>query len=577
VRLWDVASGQCIRVIEGGFSEEEMMLEVTGIAWHFDGRRFLVFEEQSYGVKIWDAETGILDCSLQGDDYMQYAIGVWSPDGRNVLVTSHCSSLQLWNTETRTSECIIESDSEDYAISCMAWCTRSGRVLLGCTDGTIALWDIESRRRLRTMQKHKGAISGIKWFSDGKHAVSASEDGTIRLWDTDRGRCLRVINNFRKAVPILDAPVSGCTLDETQLTGLEEEDDANSDDELMPFTAVAVSSDGRRILSGSSDGAVHLWDASSGESLCVFGDYGKAPTCVAWSTDARQIVTGAADGSVRLWDVGTGEELQTFEQHSKAVVCVALSPDGKVIASGAALGDGRVLVWDVSSGRCLRMLHGEAIWTNSVVWSPDGRFLATLLKSPSLSSDDLFIRVWDVETWECVRLFEGDFWKLVSWGQNGLLAVFKSLLFKVDAKTSAQQPLLDIGAGITCIHSGSSVTVPFAKHGSHAVLASMDHKLHFFNLESGQCVRTLEGGRDLFMAVALRADGRFLISGSSSYHEHIVRLWDVKTGSAAWSLECHMKSIISVGWSADGKLAYSIAENGVMRTWDIDRAARFLA
>ena len=67
-------------------------------------------------------------------------------------------------------------------------------------------------------------------------------------------------------------------------------------------------------------------------------------TSVAFSPDGQRIVSGSADKAVKIWDANSGEELQTLTGHY--VISVAFSPDGQRIVSGSI--DGTLKIWDVS-------------------------------------------------------------------------------------------------------------------------------------------------------------------------------------------------------------------------------------
>ena len=77
---------------------------------------------------------------------------------------------------------------------------------------------------------------------------------------------------------------------------------------------------------------------------------------VAVSPDGKQIVSGSYDKSVRVWDASTGDELNVLKGHRDLVRSVAFSPDGKQIVSGSY--DQSVCVWDASTGE-LKMLMGH--------------------------------------------------------------------------------------------------------------------------------------------------------------------------------------------------------------------------
>jgi WD40 repeat protein len=65
---------------------------------------------------------------------------------------------------------------------------------------------------------------------------------------------------------------------------------------------------------------------------------------VSFSSDGKRIVSGSADNTVKLWDAQTGQETLTFKGHSDRVSSVSFSPDGKRIVSGSI--DKTIKVWD---------------------------------------------------------------------------------------------------------------------------------------------------------------------------------------------------------------------------------------
>ena len=64
---------------------------------------------------------------------------------------------------------------------------------------------------------------------------------------------------------------------------------------------------------------------------------------MALSPDGRRLLTAHEDKTVRLWDVTTGKEVQRFEGHTDRVICVTFAQDGTRALSGGA--DGTVRLW----------------------------------------------------------------------------------------------------------------------------------------------------------------------------------------------------------------------------------------
>src|SRR5665648_112435 len=136
-----------------------------------------------------------------------------------------------------------------------------------------------------------------------------------------------------------------------------------------PVSACAFSPSGRRIVSGSWDKTLKLWDAETGRCEVTFEGHGVEVNACAFSPDGRRIGSGGGD-TLRLWDAETGTCEATLEAHGSVNAC-AFSPDGRRIGSG---GGDTLRLWDAETGTCEATLeaHGSV---NACAFSPDGRRL----------------------------------------------------------------------------------------------------------------------------------------------------------------------------------------------------------
>ena len=284
--------------------------------------------------------------------------------------------------------------------------------------------------------------------------------------------------------------------------------------------SVAVSPDGRRIVSGSGDKTIKVWNLATGKLERTLNGHSSSVGGVAVSPDGRRIVSGSGDlfssnddSTIRVWNLATGELERTLNGHSGSVDSVAVSPDGQNIISGS--GDGTIRVWNLATGELERTLEGHSAWVRSVAISPDGQNII------SGSSHDSTIRVWDLVTGELERTLEG--------------------------------------------HNRSVFSVAISPDGRRIVSGGGDKTIKVWNLATGELERTLEGHDKSVGSVTMSPDGQRIVSGSS---DNTVKVWNLATGELERILEGHDKSVVSIAISPDGQ---SIVSGGwrTVKVWQL--------
>src|SRR5258706_413731 len=101
--------------------------------------------------------------------------------------------------------------------------------------------------------------------------------------------------------------------------------------------SVSYSPNGTRVVTGSDDKTIRIWDAESGAVIGepLTGHTGRVSS-VAYSPDGRHIISGSYDRTIRIWDAKTGAAVgNPLEGHTEWVRSVAYSPDGRHIISGS--------------------------------------------------------------------------------------------------------------------------------------------------------------------------------------------------------------------------------------------------
>ncbi|MEO1765565.1 MAG: pentapeptide repeat-containing protein, partial [Cyanobacteria bacterium J06629_18] len=122
-------------------------------------------------------------------------------------------------------------------------------------------------------------------------------------------------------------------------------------------------------FSDASLSSVDLSNASLGESIFIkaLGEV----LSVAFSPDGKLLATASDDGAVRLWETTSGCLIMSLKEHFNSVLSIAFSPDGKTIATGSY--DKTIKIWDINTQQCLITLQAHESGVRSLSFSPDGK------------------------------------------------------------------------------------------------------------------------------------------------------------------------------------------------------------
>jgi WD40 repeat protein len=127
--------------------------------------------------------------------------------------------------------------------------------------------------------------------------------------------------------------------------------------------ALAFSPDDKVLAMACSDGNARLRTLGSGQEKVLSG-HSNAVVTVAYSSDGNRLVTGSFDRTLRIWNEQSGACEQVLIGHKGAVLSAIFSDDGKTIASGGL--DGTIQLWDANSRSPKRGLRGHKSWVNAL-------------------------------------------------------------------------------------------------------------------------------------------------------------------------------------------------------------------
>lgn len=81
---------------------------------------------------------------------------------------------------------------------------------------------------------------------------------------------------------------------------------------------------------------------------------------VRFSSDNKILASGSHDGTIKIWDASTNECLNSVQGCTNWVCSIALNSSGRVVASGG--GDKMVKLWDIETGERIKVLQGDTKW-----------------------------------------------------------------------------------------------------------------------------------------------------------------------------------------------------------------------
>jgi len=277
-------------------------------------------------------------------------------------------------------------------------------------------------------------------------------------------------------------------------------------------SSVAISPDGKTLISGCFDQTVNFWDLQNGRLIrSIQGNLGEI-AAVAVSRDGNFLAVGSCEpqSNVKVWDLKTGKLLHTLSGHQKPVNVVVISPGGQILASGS----NKVKIWDLPKAeRICTLWHSNTV--NAIAISVDGNILAS-------GSADSKIRLWNPRNGDPIRTIPSHTQEVTS------------IAIHPDGKT---------------LFSGSA-----------------DTKIKIWDLWTGKLLNTLTGHLDKINSIIVSPDGQFLWSGSD---DTTIKMWNIATGEVLQTLKGHFGAVNSLALSLDGKLLASGSSDKTIKVWEL--------
>jgi WD40 repeat protein len=162
---------------------------------------------------------------------------------------------------------------------------------------------------------------------------------------------------------------------------------------------IALSPDGKTVVSGDNRGAVRLWDIDTAKVIAKWTEHRTIVTSLCWSEDGQRVVSGSYDG-VRVRDAETGKTI-LGPLECDGVRAALYSPDETMIAVGGWDSEaiGFINIWNANTGKLVITLEltGEVY---CLAWPEDGKTLIS-------GSFQGKIGIWSTITWQQIAVLTG--------------------------------------------------------------------------------------------------------------------------------------------------------------------------
>lgn len=310
-----------------------------------------------------------------------------------------------------------------------------------------------------------------------------------------------------------------------------------------------VGQDGRRLVSGSSDWTVRLWDTDTGHCDAVLEGHKSRIWDVDATLNGAFVASASGDSTVKLWSTESNTAQLTLQSGFGDVYCARFSPNQSHLLSGGY--DKLVRLFDLSTGSTIRMFPGHQLGVSSAAFSTQGNMIVTGAK-------DTTIRFWDTLSGLCIRMLPAHLGEVTSveMSEDGLQLLTSS---KDNSNRLWDMRMLRPLQRFKGHQNTSKnfIRCAFA-HPSLVVSGSEDGLVYMWDKESANVLQTLEGhgfgpaqtDDTLLPTMGTGADPMGAVPASQGYYSR------------------KQAVVYSTVWNRVQSLLASCSDDGTVRLWD---------
>jgi len=525
------------------------------------------------GVHLWDLAAGVKIAALGERNFA--AACAFSRDGDLLAATYPSGQVCVWETTTRTQKL---DEHPGGALGACAFSPTDGMLAVGGM-GTSRLYLYDLRRKsLIARAGLAGPLNAVAFSADGRR-IFAAVGQAIQVLDAETARMLATLQKHQKAV-----------------------------------TCLALSPDGRRLLTGSADRTLRLWDADNLQALATYAGGREPLRCCAWAPDNEHFVSGSRtlemfeshSGLLCLWHVGSNEPAVQLDGHPGGVDACGFWAVGRLISScsqgvkiwdmarvsgyrapghlttvrglaydpaglrvASAAHDGRIILWDAATGRRVSSLVSHTDRADGCAFLPGGQDLISAGREGVVKRWARDRIVWQADLGEPVQAC------LVTPDGSRVVAILYRGADVLDSDSG------DYVMQVTC-ETGNIEAWDLSADGTRLALGG-EELTTVFDLRTGeQTVRVEMVGQ--VMGCRFSPDARLVATSSGKMSNQAITsgnlaIIDVDDGDDAWLFkadECDQEQI-GCAFLGDGRRLVTSSFDSTLRLWDLPSRRQIVA
>jgi len=320
-----VANLQSQSILWSKKSNSASGLATYGVTFSVNGEKVLSGSEcHPANIRMFDVATGNLDWNYNvGTNFMCIQGVKFSSNGSLIASVEELGNILIFNNLGATPSIFDTIDTgTSYAFSA-DFAPTNDRIAVGASSGKMNIYDLPGGALFKSVVAHTGYVFSVAYSPDGTMLASGGADNKAKIWAADgtlkftlSGHSNDVLSvrfssdNAFLATGGKDGKVKiWKTADGTLVRTI--------DAHVGEVKQVDISPDGTMLVSASTDQTCKIWNFDTGELISTFGNTnGGVVWSAAWSPDGSKIVTGTSNGDVILWNVsgvsGANELSQTL-------------------------------------------------------------------------------------------------------------------------------------------------------------------------------------------------------------------------------------------------------------------------